>query len=114
MNAFEQAQKWYAEHRYSLLRDLAHYHRHGIVITRPDVFVMAKLIKHEGELTWFIKFGSGDIISLTWWVLSNLPCDAVRKIAWHRHDKEQLHSWSIDHFIKTSFKLKGQYYGQRT
>jgi hypothetical protein len=110
MTAFEQAQKWYAEHRMSLLRDLAYYHRHGVVISRPDVFGMAELKPVNGELTWFIRFASGNMVSQAFMVAFYLYSERVKRISWYRQRKEKLgslHCWPIERFLKHTLKLKG-------
>ena len=44
MNAIQEAKELYKKHNLSFERDLCFYLQHGVVISRPDRFLMAKLI----------------------------------------------------------------------
>lgn len=70
--AIDVASECYAKWRgdVNFMTDLADYLRHGVVIARPDIFGMAKIIDWQGEPTWFVRIAVGDLREL----LAALPC----------------------------------------
>lgn len=53
MNAIMEAKALYAQHGLDFERDLGFYLTNGLVVSRPDRFLMAKLIvKEEGDDCW--------------------------------------------------------------
>jgi hypothetical protein len=84
----------------NFFNDLAHYHLHGIVVSRPDIFLMAKAIedpepKHAGEVAWFIRMFVGDMAEL----VPALPPYPIKWIRFCRMRKDgtlKEKSWPIE------------------
>ncbi len=63
MNAIMEAKQLYAKHGLDFERDLGFYLTNGVVIARPDRFIMAKpIVAAEGEDCWNPEKPD------TWWV----------------------------------------------
>lgn len=53
MNAIMEAKQLYTRYGLDFERDLGFYLAHGLVVSRPDRFLMAKMIsKNEGDDSW--------------------------------------------------------------
>lgn len=53
MNAILEARKLYAEHGLDFERDLGFYLTNGVVVSRPDRFIMAKpIVSKDGDDSW--------------------------------------------------------------
>lgn len=77
--------------------DLAHYTVHGLVISRTDIFAMAKLVEFRGEPAWFVRMAVGDLGRL----LENIPV----KTPWMmfcRRGKEKIRAYRLDRLIELS------------
>jgi hypothetical protein len=45
-------------------QDVAHYLEYGMIVSRPDVFAMGKIIYYKGEPAWFIRVAVGNLKAL--------------------------------------------------
>lgn len=90
MNAILEARQLYAKHGLDFERDLGFYLTNGIVISRPDRFLMAKaIVGKEGDDcwnpanpdTWYVHVGVG-VNSLAWF-LAQAPF-RLPYLAWRR------------------------------
>jgi len=79
----------------SFEEDVAHYLAYGMVVARPDVFAMAKIIEQEGEPAWFIRMAVGPLDTL----FSVLP-GYLSKICFCRRNDGRLRVYSLDRFYK--------------
>jgi hypothetical protein len=106
MNALLEAKKLYEEQGVNFERELGFYLTNGLVIVRPDRFLMAKMIRlEEGENSWNSKdpdcwyvacaIGKGCLE----WFLMQAPL-RLHKLAWKRFkDKGQrLRVYNTDQF----------------
>jgi len=81
--------------------DFDDYTLTGIVISRPDLFVMAKATEHNGELAWFIRMLVGQLDQL----IPALPPWPIEKICFCRHGDGRIRSYSIKRMLHLE-KLK--------
>jgi hypothetical protein len=79
---------------------LAQYHLHGLVISRSDLFVMAREIDYEGEPAWFCRFAVGDLKAL----LDEVP-HPRRWLCFTRRNEIKLRAVRLDRLTK---KVKGR------
>lgn len=64
-SAFELARLFYAQYpELDFGDDLVDYMRNGFVITRPQLFVMAKVIHRDDGHLWFCRIAIGNLIEL--------------------------------------------------
>lgn len=85
----------------TLLDDLDEYQFYGVVVSRPDIFLLARRIldphpKHQGELAWFIRMFVGDIGEL----MRALPQEPIKRICFCRHGDPRVRSWPIERMLK--------------
>jgi len=99
------------------MSDLDDYLVHGVVIARPDLFGLAKVIEdpgHDGEPAWFIRMAVGKLSEL----LEALPpYQSVKRICFCRHKKtgqldQRLRTYSLERARHLS-KLRENFYGRR-
>ena len=76
--------------------DLANYLEHGIVISRPDIFAMAKI---EGEAL-FVRMAVGNLRTL----LCALPV-LLPKIRFCRRNGERVREYDLAKLLQTTDKL---------
>jgi hypothetical protein len=76
--------------------DLQDYLEHGIVISRPDIFAMAKV---EGG-TLFVRMAVGNLRTL----LTALPV-LTPKIRFCRRNEERVREWDLVKLLQTTDKL---------
>lgn len=76
--------------------DLADYLVTGVVVSRPDFFVMAKAVEHEGELAWFIRMFVGHSLVP---VLLALPPFPIERVCFCRRNDGRLRSYSIKRML---------------
>ncbi len=106
MNAIMEAKQLYAKHGLDFERDLGFYLTNGLVVSRPDRFLMAKtILASEGDDswnnpnpdTWYVHCAVGKG-ALEWFLLQapfRLP-----KLAWRRFkdSKQTFRIYSTDQF----------------
>lgn len=79
--------------------DLADYLRTGIVIARPDIFGMAKIIEYQGQPAWFVRMAVGDLRTL----VAELPAYFPKIIFCRRNDRRG-RVYSFDRFMQLALK----------
>jgi len=75
--------------------DLADYMRNGLVIARPDIFGMARVIDWEGQPAWFVRIAVGDLRTLIAEIPAHLP-----RICFCRRGDPRIHAWSLERLIE--------------
>jgi hypothetical protein len=102
--AFETAQFLYAlKGNGNFYTDLANYHQYGVVISRSDVFAMARVIEWKGDRAWFCQMAVGDLADL----LKQVPYH-LDKILFCRRSDGRLREYSLDKLIQKVNELKGR------
>jgi hypothetical protein len=96
--------KWMGD--VSFIDDLSHYLLNGVVIVRPDLFGMAKVIDlaPEGqapEPAWFVRMAVGDLRELVAALPLYLP-----KICFCRRNDGRLRRYSLERFAKAVGKFE--------
>ena len=98
MNAIQEAKSLYIKHGLSFERDLCHYLEHGVVISRPDRFLMGKAVREADGAnaddqwnvkkpdTWYIHCAIGK--GFLEWFLMNAP-ERLPKIAFRRWKQKE-------------------------
>lgn len=83
--------------------DLQDYMRNGLVISRPDIFGMAKLIAWQGRLAWFVRMAVGDLATL----VAELPL-RTEKICFCRDKSDglRIHAWPMGRMLRLAIKRK--------
>jgi hypothetical protein len=76
--------------------DLQDYLEHGIVISRPDIFAMARVI--DGSL--FVRVAVGNLQTL----LGALPVKPAR-IRFCRRNGERMHEWDLVKLLQTADRV---------
>ena len=95
-NAFDVARENYAKYSgLDFAEDLLNYLRTGYVVSRPNLFAMAKPIEREGRRGWFIQIAVGNILEL----LTCLPCP-LDFIAFCRNNDDNMRVVEWDWFMK--------------
>lgn len=63
--AFDLAKLFYAQYPdLNFAEDLLDYMRTGFVCSRPNLFVMAKVINYQSEVMWFCRIAIGNLVEL--------------------------------------------------
>lgn len=100
--AYDDAKRYYQEHsELNFHNDLFDYLQNGFVISRPNLFVMFKVIVHEGRTGWFIRFGIGNFLEM----LSLMPCP-LEFIAFCRDNDKDMRIIDTRAFIKTALSTR--------
>jgi hypothetical protein len=86
-------QKWRGKVTFE--QDLSEYLVSGMVVARPDVFAMAKIINFEGAPAWFIRVAVGNLGALLRLLPVYLP-----KICFCRRGDPHLKVYSLERLIK--------------
>lgn len=76
----------------------------GVVISRPDLFVLAKVVldphkDHRGELAWFIRMFVGDNMRA---LLAALPDYGIKRICFCRNNDGRMRSYDIGRLLHWS------------
>jgi hypothetical protein len=102
--AFETAQFFYAlKGNPNFYTDLYAHHQYGVIISRPDVFAMARVIDWDGEKAWFCMMAVGDLANLMKYVPYHL-----KKIVFCRKSDGRLREYSLDKLLQKVNGLKGR------
>jgi hypothetical protein len=81
--------------------DLRDYLATGMVVSRPDVFAMAKVIAFRGEPAWFIRMAVGDLKAL----LRLLPV-YLEWICFCRRGKLDLKAFPLKRLYELAYRRK--------
>jgi hypothetical protein len=74
---------------------LATYLQYGVVISRKDLFVMAREIEHEGEPAWFCRFSVGKVKDL----IAQTPYP-LKWLCYTRRDEITLRAVRLDRLLE--------------
>jgi hypothetical protein len=86
----------------TFLADLVDHMLHGMVIARPDIFMMAKTIRtKDGEPGWFIRVATGNLADL----LISLPFQ-LPTISFCRRGDERVREYKTSKLIPLIMKEK--------
>lgn len=85
----------------NFIDDLDDYHLTGIVVSRPDIFLMAKateLPDNTGKmcLTWFIRIFVGPLDRL----MPALPPWPIGRIGFCRRGDDRVRTWPIERMLR--------------
>lgn len=107
--AYELARKEYAKYNKNRpKKDRCYFHKDvndhlkngGVVISRPDIFALAKVIELDGRRGWFVRFALGNMVQL----LMQLPC-VLPFIAFCRKDKN-MRIVELGEFVRKAIRLE--------
>jgi hypothetical protein len=101
-NAFREAQADYQ--RFSgidFADDLLDYLEHAFVVSRPNLFAMARPIEFRGKRGWFIRYAIGNLLEL----VTVLPCP-LEFIAFCRDNDGIMRIVNWGWFVKKSLGRK--------
>jgi hypothetical protein len=87
----------------NFINELAIHLSHGIVISRSDLFVMARVIDRCGEKAWFCRIAVGDLEEL----LRHVPYH-LDKICFVRRTDPRLREYSLSKLIQKVNAKKGR------
>lgn len=95
-NAFREAQADYAAYSgIDFADDLLDYLEHAFVVSRPNLFAMARPVEFRGKRGWFIRYVRGNLLEL----LTVLPCP-LEFIAFCRNNDAVMRIVSWEWFVK--------------
>ena len=103
VNAFADAKADYARHsKVDFADELLDYLNHAFVVSRPNLFALARPIELKGERGWFIRYSRGNLLEL----LTVLPCP-MAFIAFCRNGDGIIRKVNWEAFVKKCLAMKG-------
>jgi hypothetical protein len=95
-SAFREAQRDYAAYSgIDFADDLLDYLENAFVVSRPNLFAMARPIEFRGKRGWFIRFARGNLLEL----LTVLPCP-LEFVAFVRNNDKTIRIVNWEWFVK--------------
>jgi len=98
--AFETARFLMTLQGQDFYKELAACHSYGIVISRSDLFAMAREIDYLGKKAWFCPMAVGDLSEL----LRFVPQPSLEKICFTRRSDPRLREYSLNKLIQKGKK----------
>ena len=102
-NAFDVAVENYKKYSgLNFWKDLMYYLRTGFVVSRPNLFAMARPIERDGKRGWFIQIAVGEIGEL-------ITCFPFRLdfVAFCRNNDENMRVIDFDTYVKKVAAMYG-------